>query len=1011
MFSISVKRISFATLICVLFLAPASWAQDSGIAGVVQDTSGGVLPGVTVEAASPALIEGARTVFTDREGRYNFVDLRPGTYSISYSLAGFSGLLRDGIELAAGFTAAVNVEMQVGTLTETIIVSGASPLVDVQNVRRSTNVTNEILETLPTSNKHINTVVTFTAGFTGLADVGGQYTCQLGGGCGTSEGFHGKAGSKVTIDGMGMENMSGVGNSSYVLNAAVVEEMVLQTSGISADTNADGPVLNIVPKEGGNAFSGTLLGTYSNDSMESNNLSEKLQALGLTTPNVTTRIYDKSISLGGPIRQDKLWFFFAARSWGYGRKHAGSFWNKTQDPSYALSPVGSDKLLVPFTSWTDRPEDRVSGRWQWTQSFLTRLTWQASRTNKFNLTLDTQEACNCGSRNSSQAHAESFSYRFDPNRLYQLSWTSPLTSRVLFEAGGGATISHWHQFRMPYVTRNHVMVRDIGTYKSWGARETYIGHPNDSDRYTERASVSYVTGSHSVKVGIHIEQGVLNTNTQGQSHDVSYLFRFMRPISLNQFATPYELQARFTETGIYAQDQWTLDRLTLNLGVRLDLFDAKVPAQSIAATRSGWIPARSFAEVTGVPAWRDINPRLGLAYDLSGDGRTALKVSMGRYVRKTGVDIANLVNPITTSVNRVARAWNDANGDYYPDCNLGDFTANGECGAIADQNFGKNNPRATQWDPAVLNGWGVRDNNWDFSAEVQQQLAPGFSITTGYYHNNGGYYHGDSNVRVTDNLAVGPADFDTFCITAPSDSRLPGGGGNQICGLYDIKPEKFGQVENLVTQTSKFGSDKRRNDFVNLSWDARLANGIRFGGGVDTGRSTKRRCMAVDSDEQKTFFRGVGWGIEPIQFCDVTRGPAAQTQLKLNGTIPLPGDFNVSGVYQSLSGPEVLANYSATNADVMPSLGRRLSGGARSIVVPLLGPQEKFEDRITRLDLRVSKIIRMGQGTRIILNFDAYNAMNSSSIRSPTNAFGYRWRYPNVVLDPRILQLTGQFDF
>ena len=167
---------------------------------------------------------------------------------------------------------------------------------------------------MPTSNKHINTVVTFTAGFTGLADVGGQYTCQLGGGCGTSEGFHGKAGSKVGIDGMGMENMSGVGNSSYVLNAAMVEEMVLQTSGISAETNSDGPVLNIVPKEGGNSFSGTFLGTYSNDSMESDNLSQEWKDLGLTTPNVTTRIYDKSAAIGGPIKQDRVWFFMAGRS-------------------------------------------------------------------------------------------------------------------------------------------------------------------------------------------------------------------------------------------------------------------------------------------------------------------------------------------------------------------------------------------------------------------------------------------------------------------------------------------------------------------------------------------------------------------------------------------------------------------------------------------------------------------------------------------------------------------------
>lgn len=1005
-----IYRIGGGSLFYLLLFTATAGAQNAGITGVVSDDTGGVLPGVTVEATSPVLIEGVRVVFTDGEGRFSIIDLRPGVYDVTFTLPGFSVIRREGIELGAGFTATVSADMQVGGIEETITVTGESPLVDVQNVRRQTSVTNEVLELLPTSNKHINTVVTFTAGFTGLADVGGQYTCQLGGGCGTSEGFHGKKGSKVNMDGMGMENMSGVGNSSYVLNAASVEEMVLQTSGISADTNSDGPVLNIIPKEGGNSFSGTFLGTYSNDAMESNNLTDRLKALGLSTPNVTTRIFDKSVSLGGPIVQDRAWFFGAARSWGYGRNHAGSFWNKTQDPSFDLSPAGGP-VVVPWTPWTDRPEDRVSGRWQWTQSFLARLTLQASAKNKFNVTLDTQEACNCGSRSSSQAHAESFSYRFDPNRLYQLAYTGTLSSRVLVEAGVGATISHWHQFRMPYVTEDHVMVRDYGTGQAWGARETYIGHPNDSDRFTQRASVAYVTGTHSAKFGIHVEQGVLNTWTEGQSHDTSYVFIFGTPIQVNQFATPYLLQGRFTETGIYAQDQWILDRLTLNIGVRMDLFNGSVPAQSIAATGSGWIPARSFDKVSGVPAWKDINPRLGMAYDLSGDGRTALKLSLGRYVRKTGVDIANEVNPITTSVNSVGRGWFDANKNYVPDCDLGNFGANGECGAIRNKNFGQNNPNATRWSQDVLDGWGVRDNNWDFSAEVQQELAEGLSMTVGYYFNNGGYYYGDSNVRVTDNLAIGPEDFDAYCVTAPVDSRLPGGGGNEICGLYDIKPGKFGLVENLVTRTANYGTDTRRNDFFNVSWDARFRNGAQFGGGIDTGRSLKDRCMTVDSPEQQNFFRGVGWGVAPIQFCNVKRGFAAQTQLKMFGSLPLPLDFAVSGTFQNLSGPEVLANWAVPNSAIIPSLGRPLSGGARSVVVPLLGPEEMHEARITRVDLRISKIVNATDQIRFTLNLDAYNAFNSSSVREPIHIWGSAWRRPNVLMDPRIFQFTGQLDF
>ena len=300
------------------------------------------------------------------------------------------------------------------------------------------------------------------------------------------------------------------------------------------------------------------------------------------------------------------------------------------------------------------------------------------------------------------------------------------------------------------------------------------------------------------------------------------------------------------DLGIYAQDQWTIDRLTFNLGVRVDVLDGWTPPQEQEATPSGWIPARSFEKVTGLPRWRDINPRVGMAYDLRGNGRTALKLSLGRYVRKTGVDIARAYGPVVTSVNQVGRSWGDANGNFFPDCDLSNFGANGECGAIQDANFGQNNPNATRWGDEV-NGWGKRDHNWDLSAEVQQEVLPWLSVTAGYYFNTGSYYNTDSNVRVTDNLAIGPADFDTCCVTAPVDPRLPGGGGNEVCGLYDLNPEKFGQIENLVTETSNFGSDNRRNHFINLSWDARLPNGIGFGGGVDTGRSTTgwRRAPAM----------------------------------------------------------------------------------------------------------------------------------------------------------------------
>src|SRR5438128_1129602 len=336
-------------LLSVVLIAGTARAQEAAFAGVVKDPSGAVLPGVTVTAASPVLIEQQRVAFTDGDGRYIITQLRPGTYSITFNLQGFSPIVREGINLTAGFTAHVDTELRVGSLTETVIVTAASPVVDVVNVRKQTVVSKDQLEALPTSTKSVGTLATITSGLTGLGDVGGSYQVEPGQDVVSGGGkFHGKSGTKVSYDGMGMENSSG--NSSYQLNSASVEEMVMSTSGISADTNADGMVVNIVPKEGSNHFRTMFNGQYSNHSFESNNLDAALRARGLTTANQTLKLFDESASLGGPIKRDRLWFFGTARSWGFARKEANVYWNQTQGTFLGSSGLTNAKV-VQWTPW------------------------------------------------------------------------------------------------------------------------------------------------------------------------------------------------------------------------------------------------------------------------------------------------------------------------------------------------------------------------------------------------------------------------------------------------------------------------------------------------------------------------------------------------------------------------------------------------------------------------------------------------------------------------------------
>jgi hypothetical protein len=590
---------------------------------------------------------------------------------------------------------------------------------------------------------------------------------------------------------------------------------------------------------------------------------------------------------------------------------------------------------------------------------------------------------------------------------------------VLVEAAAAAMYSDWPNILAPGVSPNDVSILEQSTNFRYGSRATYLGPTNENRRYTYRLSVSYVTGSHAFKVGFQNELGVRNADTTANGN-VNYAFNNRVPSSLTQYATPYLEKERIkADLGLYVQDQWTFRHLTLNLGLRYDYFNGYVPAQDVPATPNGWVPARSFARVDCVPCWKDLDPRLGASYDLFGRGKTALKVSLGRYVNKAAVEIPTANNPITTSVNSVVRTWADANQNYIPDCDLGDRAANGECGGMSNQNFGGLNV-TTRYADDVIRGWGARPHNWDLSTEVQHQLTSQISVTAGYYRNWFG------NFTVTHNLLVTPADYSPFCITAPGDARLPGGGGYQVCGLYDVSLAKFGQVNNLVERASKYGNQTQVNDFFGVTVNTRFGSGVRLGGGLDTGRTVNDLCFAVDSPG------AVGTnlpGLSPIpipftattvdgqRICRVVTPFVGQTQLKLNASYPLPYDFVVSGVLLNVSGPAMTASYSATNAQIAPSLGRNLAAcGTRltcttTATVPLIVPMTQFEARITRLDLRLTKLLRVRSRVHVQANVDAYNALNSSSIALVNVTYGSQWRLPLAVLEGRLIQFSANVTF
>lgn len=961
----------FATLVCFTLVPAAALAQS--VTGVVKDATGAVLPGVLVEAASPVLIEKVRSVVTDNQGQYRILDLRPGVYTVTFSVGGFNTVIREGIELPTHFTATIDVELRVGAVEETVTVSGQSPLVDVQNVTQQRVVTSDTIDALPTGKSLQN----FASLIPGMVMTGGNRpSAQDVGGLSGDRTFmviHGGRSSDLQyqLDGSQYNTLNGAGSSSgYQPDPEEVQEFAYEVGAMSAEVEKGGVRLNIIPKPGGNIFSGTIGGDYSSYSLQTDNLTDDLRARGLTVGNRVDKIWDLNPAVGGPIRRDKLWFFASYRYWGLNDRVAGLFYN-------------SDIKSVVYKP--DLTRQAIDDTWNTHEGL--RLTWQVNQKNKLSLYASDGHRCQCHVSITSILSPEAAQHQENPLiHLGQATWTSPMTSRLLIEAGVLLNSQTFNYIPQAEVSPDILSITELSTNFTYRANTGYTANQNHINTY--RANLAYVTGSHAAKLGFIFRHGERNTyqSTQG---DINLQLLNGVPRSITVRATPLYFDEKLdANLGLFAQDQWKLKRLTINAGIRLDYLNASVPAQQEAAVR--FLPARNFAEVPNVPNWKDTSPRLGLAYDLFGTGRTAVKVTLSRYVAGQAVDLARNVNPVQTSVNSATRTWNDLNGDFYPNCDLLNPAANAECGALNPGTFGQVRV-TTLYDNAVLTGWGSRGFNWETTASLQHELMSRISLNAAYFRRTYG------NFTVTDNLAVTPSNYDPYCVTVPVDPRLPNGGGNQLCGLYDINPSKFGQVNNLVTFSDSYGKQWEHYNGVDLSMNARLPRGAVVSAGMNVGRSETDRCFTIDSPQE-------------LQFCNVKQ--PLQTQIKIQGTQDLPWNVQVSGVFQALPAPPLTATYVVTNDQIRGTLGRNLSSGASgTATIELINPgATDTGERLYQVDARLSKGFGAGK-YRIKARIDLYNVLNVSPTLVFNTRYGPAWQQPTYLLPGRMIKLGASVDF
>jgi Carboxypeptidase regulatory-like domain len=1039
-------------LSCLLLIPSAAYAQGA-IAGTVKDASGAVLPGVTVEATSPVLIEKTRSVVSDGSGNYRIEDLRPGTYTVTFTLTGFSTVKRDELLVSGSAVTTADAALRVGAVTETITVTGESPIVDTANTRKQVVLDHDAVQNLPSSRQYY-TLARMAAGTSGGgADVGGSAGIADVGQSLTAHGSK-AVDQRVMLNGVSIMTLQAGGNiGGQQPDVGSASEIAIDTASLSAEGPTGGVRINFIPKDGGNTFGNSTFYTFANESMQGTNYTDELKARGLATPTKIHNVWDLNESVGGPIVKDKAWFWFSTR-FNRVNSFAGIF-----DNANAFNPNAF--TYVPDQSAPAENHGEV-------QQNNLRITWQVAPKAKVAFEQKIDSFCNCpyqagaiaatsnGVFNSLQAAPEAArDRRFPRLRQEHVEFTSPVTSKLLFEFVGMHLFERWGNMDLrstdnggslddaqAAAIQNMISVADQGSglmYRSYAS--TGFGGLNNTvvPNYTYRVAASYVTGTHTFKTGWNDTWGYQETYNYAYQ-PISYTFNNGTPTFVTQWAAPATARSEENhDFGAFAQDSWKLSRATVTGAIRYDWFKTSFPQQTIGPgselvglqNRNITFPAQDNTN------WKDLSYRSGAVFDLFGDGKSAVKVAANKYLlgqtlNNLGAATTNPVNAMRTFTNR---AWTDSNRNFAPDCNLANplaqnLSASGgdNCGQIANLDFGTTIPGAT-FDPDLLTGWGHRTSNWEFSAGIQQQLHPRISLDVAYYRRIW------QNFPVVDNVLVSASDFQQFTMTVPTDARLPDGGGYAL-NYYNVIPTQFGRTQNNYTLSDKFGNEYEHWNGFDISVNGRLANGLRFQAGTGTGRTVADNCEIIAQLPEMLTWGATNAaavaanGAQPQlakEFCHLQEPWMTGFKGLVFYTIP-KADVQVAATFRSTPGianafgagaggaqPSGLAaNFAASNAYLAANsnLGRALSGGAPNTVLHIANPDTLYLDRDYQLDFRVGKVFRWS-GTRTTVNLDMYNLLNRSTILTANQTYSLTnnpWLTPTAIANPRLFKISFTLD-
>ena len=991
-------RFAISALGAVALMAalPTAAHAQSAIGGTVKDASGAVLPGVTVEVTSDVLIEKTRSVSTDSQGEYKIVDLRPGTYLVTFSLQGFSTYKREGLELPSNFTATINAEMKVGALEESVTVSGASPVVDVQTNVKTQVLSRDVLDSVPSA-KTIQSLGQLIVGVTLTSpDVGGSRAMQQ-----TYFSVHGvgASGSMVTVDGLVTNGVMGDGAVMAYHNEAMIQEAVYQTAGGTAETITGGVNMNLVPKDGGNRFAGALKYAKSPKPWQGDNLTSRLEGLGVSATDKIDNFYEFNIEQGGPIAKDKLWFFGAFRRAHYDKPIANTF----NVPSSAASiPAGFAQCLAKTIQCDQGISDEKM------DNPIARFTWQMSPRNKFAAYMDRAMRLRGHAMGSLTDPATGSVVWHTPTfATGSAKWTSTVSSKLLFETGFSFNRERYDNvyqdgLDQPYRSAAWyagARKSDNSTGLLWNASSAQLG--NYPDKYNAMTAVSYVTGSHNVKVGFQDAWGPYKRwNTA--NGDLYQIYNGGAPLQVTVLNTPLQT-AEYLDAnlGVYVQDSWRLNRFTFNLGLRYDYARQRVMGEPAQTGRF----AQSVAyDDIYLPTWTSWSPRTSVVYDLSGVGKTAIKFGFNRYETAVTTGFAQIYNP--TALTTANLTWNDLNRDDI---------AQGERGCVfltpgCEINF-------TQ----LASNFGVRalsvfDSNLDrpyqltYNVGIQHELLRGTSVSAEWFHSD------FKNLIARNNVARAASDYTPVTIYSPID-------GSPIT-YYNISTTKVSAVQNVDSNDPNM---TRWYNGIELNLNARLPGGVRVSGGTSIERIITNSCSAADHDPNL------------LLYCDGSKNNLPWLKsVKMFGTYPLPWyGITFSGAFQGLAGQALgtapiqygvftagtgfaTPNGLGTFWLVTPALsyaanckgnctpGARVVPGltVSSASVGLVAPGTEFTPRVNQLDLGLSKTFTVNS-SRITPKLDIFNATNSDQYTAVASTqFGAAaYGQPSVILQGRIVRV------